>query len=200
MPEKYKEPLYSGKSEYLNLGISPGGVPVDNIAVPWEVTAHAFNMKIPDVWIAPEDLNDSELMDRIRSLHVLGCYVFAPLEDLGFIAGFGEVMDIYIADGSGLKDLSFLSGLGEWMMLHIHGARLKDLEPVYLSSLNGRTCPVFCLSFSGCRIDDASALYGMKNISELIVAGDGSEDDKKVWERVQALTYRCYTSKKGDLK
>ena len=31
MLEKYKEPLYSGNSEYLNLGISPGGVPVDNI-------------------------------------------------------------------------------------------------------------------------------------------------------------------------
>ena len=72
--------------------------------MPWEKTAHAFNMKIPDIYITLEDLSDKELVDKIKSFHVVGCYVFAPLDDYMFIAGLKEVRDIYIANGAGLEN------------------------------------------------------------------------------------------------
>ncbi len=171
MLDKERELLYSRKSEYLSIGITDGGKRITSIHIPWELTAHAFNMQTPDIYIAPEDLKDKELIDKIKSFHVMGCYAFTALDNYGFIAELNEVRDIYIIDGVNIKDLSFLSELGEWQMLHIESAHLKDLEPIYESSKIGRMFPSFCFSFAGCTVDDASALSKVKRISELIIIG-----------------------------
>lgn len=192
MLEEERKSLYSRKDDYLSIGISCDGEFINPISVPWEKTAHAFNMKITDVYITLEDLSDKELVDKIKSFHVVRCYVFATLDDYSFIAGLKEVRDIYIANGAGLVDLSFLSELGEWRMLHVARAHLKDLDPVLESSKIDRMFPAFCLSFADCTVDDVTALYEMKHISELIIIGEDDNDERAKWKRVSALTHRYY--------
>ena len=190
MTETEKESLYLRKDRYVSIGITENGSPAGTIGVPWEVTAHAFNMKIPDVYIAPEDLNDEALMDKISSFHVTGCYVFTPLGDYGFIGKFKDIMDIYIVRGGNLKDLSFLCGLGDWMMLHVEGAHLDDLEPISLSLKSRKSIPPICLSFSCCTVGNISALYGLDHISELIITGADDNAETARWSKVCAHTFK----------
>lgn len=150
-------------------------------------------MKIPDVFISPEDLNDKDLMDEIKSFHVVGCYIFTRLNNYSFIAEFPDMRDVYIIDGVNVKDLSFLSNLKDWRMLHLERAHLKDLKPILQSSLLERMWAGFCLSFAGCTVDDASALYEVKQISELIIIGEDDDAERAKWKRVQAHTHRYYT-------
>ena len=130
MQEYEREQLNNRGSEYISIGVTENGQRISAFNIPWEQTAHAFNMKIPDVFLAPEDLKDEKLMNQIRSFHVVGCYVLTPIDDYSFIAGLPELFDIYLANATKLKNLSFLSGLGEWSMLHISGAHLQDLNAI----------------------------------------------------------------------
>ena len=197
MLEEQRTKLENWQSEYISIGISKGGDrPVGTIRIPWEQTSHAFNMKTPDIFISPEDLSDKELMDKIKSYNVIGCYIFTQLDDYSFIAELPNVRDIYIIDGVNIKDLSFLSNLKEWRMLHIERAHLKDLNPIYRSTLYKRLWPGFCLSFAGCTVDDVSALYGVKQISELIVIGEDDDTERTKWKNVKADIHRYYTIKK----
>ena len=194
MLDEERAELENRQSKYISIGISAGGNNrVGAIPVPWEMTAHAYNMKIPDVFISPEDLNDKDLMDKIKSFQVVGCYVLTRLNDYSFIAEFPDMRDVYIIDGVNVKDLSFLSNLKNWRMLHLERAHLKDLKPILQSSLLERMWAGFCLSFSGCTVDDASALYEVKQISELIIIGEYDDAERAKWKRVQAHTHRYYT-------
>lgn len=197
MLDEERAELENKKSEYISIGISDGGNNhVSAISVPWEMTAHAYNMKIPDVFIAPEDLNDKNLMDKIKSFHVVGCYIFTRLNDCSFIAEFSDMRDVYIIDGVNVKDLSFLSNLKDWRMLHIERAHLKDLKPILQSSLLERLWAGFCLSFAGCTVDDVSALYEVKQISELIIIGEDDDAERVKWRKAPAHTHRYYTIKR----
>ena len=194
MLDEQRNELENRQSKYISIGISEGGTYcVGGIPVPWETTANAFNMKIPDVFIAPEDLGDRALMEKITSFTVLGCYIFTRLDDYGFIAGFTKVRDIYILDGVNVRDLSFLSSLKDWHLLHIKSAHLKDLSPVYEASLLARWVPGICLSFTDCTVDDISALYSVELIDELIIAGKDDDNERERWRTVPALTYMYYT-------
>ena len=86
MLESERNKLNNRESEYLSIGITQGGVPRVTIGVPWEATAHAFNMRTPNVYLSPEDLQDEEVMVLIESYKVIGCYIWAPLTDYGFLA------------------------------------------------------------------------------------------------------------------
>lgn len=194
MLDKERETLENRKSEYLSIGISNGNR-MKSIPVPWELTAHAFNMKTPDVYIQPEDLRDSDLMAKIKSFHVLGCYAFTRLFDYAFIADFPEIRDIYIVDGANVKDISFISTLKDCRMLHLENAHLKDLEPIYLLSLFERRFSGFCLSLFGCTVDDVSALHEVNNLSELIIAGADDEVERARWKSIPAYTHRYYVIK-----
>ena len=197
MLEEQRTELENWQSNYISVGISEGGDSrVGAIPVPWEMTAHAYNMKIPDVFIAPEDLNDKDLMDKIKSFHVVGCYIFTQLDDYSFIAELSDMRDVYIIDGVNVKDLSFLSNLKDWRMLHLERAHLKDLKPILQSSLLERMWAGFCLSFAGCTVDDVSALYEVKQISELIIIGEDDEEERAKWRRVPAHTHRYFTIKR----
>lgn len=197
MLDEERTELENWKSEYVSIGISEDGDSrVGAIPVPWEMTAHAYNMKIPDIFIAPEDLKDNDLMDKIKSFHVVGCYVFTQLDDYSFIAEFSDMRDVYIIDGVNVKDLSFLSNLKDWRMLYIERAHLKDLKPILQSSLLERLWAGFCLSFAGCTVDDVSALYEVKQISELIIIGEDDDAERVKWRKVPAHTHRYYTIKR----
>lgn len=197
MLDEERTELENWKSEYVSIGISEDGDSrVGAIPVPWEMTAHAYNMKIPDIFIAPEDLKYNGLMDKIKSFHVVGCYIFTRLDDYSFIAEFSDMRDVYIIDGVNVKDLSFLSNLKDWRMLHIERAHLKDLKPILQSSLLERLWAGFCLSFAGCTVDDVSALYEVKQISELIIIGEDDDAERVKWRKVPARTHRYYTIKR----
>ena len=197
MLEEQRTELENWQSNYISVGISKGGDSrVGAIPVPWEMTAHAYNMKIPDVYIAPEDLKDKDLMDKIKSFHVVGCYIFTQLDDYSFIAELSDMRDVYIIDGVNVKDLSFLSNLKDWRMLHLERAHLKDLKPILQSSLLERMWAGFCLSFAGCTVDDVSALYEVKQISELIIIGEDDDAERAKWRKVPAYTHRYFTIKR----
>lgn len=197
MFDEERKKLEARQSEYISIGISKNGNNrVGAISVPWELTVHAYNMQIPNVFIAPDDLNDKDLMDKIKTFHVLGCYVFTRLDNYNFIADFPEIRDVYIIDGINVKDLSFLSSLKDLRMLHIEHAHLMDLKPIYQSSLLERCLPGFCLSFAECTVDDVSALYELKRISELIVIGEDDDDERAKWRKVPSQTHRYYTIKR----
>ena len=183
--------------KYLSLGIAADadlrGKPV---RVPWEVSAHAYNMKPPDVYLTPAELHDAGLMAQFQAYHVLGCYVFTPLEDYGFIAGFPELRDVYIGAGRNVKDLLFLRGLNGLGMLYLEGAKPVDLEPIYQCSTAAGAFPFLCLCFADCEVGDVSALTRVHNISELIVFGRDDDGERARWGRIPALTHRYYVSRK----
>lgn len=179
MLDEERAELENRQSKYISIGISEGGNDrVGAIPAPWEMTAHAYNMKIPDVFISSEDLYDDDLMEKPRTFHVVGCYIFTQLDDYSFIADFLDMRDIYIIDGVNVKDLSFLSNLKDWRMLHLERAHLKDLKPILQSSLLERLWAGFCLSFAGCTVDDISALCEVKQISELIIIGEDDDAER----------------------
>lgn len=192
MLEYERERLNNRDSEYISIGITENGQRLSAFNIPWEQTAYAFNMKLPDIFLAPEDLNDEKLMEQIRGFHVVGCYVMTPIDDYGFIAGFPELFDIYLANAATLKDLSFLSGLGEWSMLHISGAHLRDLNAIAESAKIQRFFPAYCFSFAGCKIEDISALNSVPLISELIIVGEDDETERRRWRTINADTFRYY--------
>ena len=191
MLDNEREKLYAAESEYLNIGITADGARCKGISVPWVKTARAFNMRRPHVYIAPEDLHDAELMDKIRSFRVQGCYVFCPLEEYGFLAGFKDLTDIYLANAVNLKDLSFLESLQAWKMLNVENASLPDLAPIP-RSLQNSEFRLVCLSFACCAVEDVSALRGMRNIDELIIIGKDDDSDRAKWEQISADTRRYY--------
>lgn len=90
------------------------------MGIPWESTGQAYNMCTPNVYIAPEDLQDEKIMKTVTSYKVLGCYIFAPLEDYNFLSKFEKLQDLYIANGENIRDLSFMENLTKCRMLFLH--------------------------------------------------------------------------------
>ena len=72
MIESERNKLENRESEYLSIGITQGGVPRTTIGIPWEATAHAFNMRTPNVYLSPEDIQDEEIMGQLESYKVIG--------------------------------------------------------------------------------------------------------------------------------
>ena len=85
-----REKLRNKDSEYLSIGITLGGVPRMSVGIPWVATAHAYNMRTPDIYLSPEDLHDEELMRGLEAYKVIGCYVWAPLDDYKISSALGK--------------------------------------------------------------------------------------------------------------
>lgn len=69
MIKSERDKLNNRDSEYLSIGITSDGAPRGSIGVSWEKTAHAFNMRTPNVYLSPEDLRDEEM--RWKTLQCL---------------------------------------------------------------------------------------------------------------------------------
>lgn len=190
-----KQLLETRTSEYLNLGITADGEPRRAIPVPWELTGSAMNMRTPDLYLAPEDLQDAALMARLRQFHVLGCYIFTPLEDYSFLAGFPELWDVSIWHGQNLKDLSFMRSLPEWFMFYLEDAQLDTLDPLFPPEVPKERFRSYCLGFSGCRVGDNSAIERSGLFfSELLVLCPKGAGERSRWKlgRVGRRTYYEY--------
>lgn len=99
--------LENNESEYMNIGITEDGRPRGIYPCYWSLGRHTYNMQLPNIFICPSDLNNKELMKKLRSFCVRGCYIFNPLESYDFIADFNEIEDISIANNPDMKNLTF---------------------------------------------------------------------------------------------
>ena len=193
-----REKLQSNDSEYLSLGITPGGVPRTTVGIPWEATAHAFNMRTPKVYLAPEDLADEEIMVLLESYKVIGCYIWAPLDDYGFLARFQDLEDINIKNGDAIRDLEFLSGLFECRMLYLQNAKLKNLNKIVDVKKNSKAmfgC-LRCIGLDNCEVEDLSVFDTEKvSFSEFLVWKPEGSNEGARWRAVSAGKRRYYEYK-----
>lgn len=182
----------------LSIGITKDGVPGNVIGVPWESTGHAFNMRIPDVYIAPSDLQDETLMDLVGRCKVIGFYIFEPLEDYSFLAGYKDLEDLNIYNGDAIRSLDFLIDLPELRMLYVENAVLPNLD--VLVKIKKQRRSVFsdlrCIGLCNCQVEDLSAFEGADvSFSEFLVWNPRDRDERARWRVVNAYTRRYYELK-----
>ncbi len=185
-----KKKLLARDNEYLSIGITEDGKPFDVISVPWEKTAHAHNMKLPDVYITPDDLKDEDLLKTLHGYRVIGCYIYSPLDDYSFLSDFTELRDLNIRCADRLTSIAFLSELRECDMLTLEGARLESLNVItdVKKSVKGIFGGFRCLALFDCEIKDISSLCDV-SFSELIV---GAKNEEARWRKIPAHTFRYY--------
>lgn len=183
MLESERKRLFDPKTEYINLGITPKGAVYDVTPVMWEKTSTAFNMKTPNLFIAPEDLSCGEIMERIKSLSVYGLYIYTSLEDYGFISQLPDLMDIHIRRANNIKNLDFLRDNAECSMLFISGAKLPDIDIIGEIKRSGRgILPYRYIGLYDCNIASPLNCEGIR-FSEFIIwsRSENIESDVKKW-------------------
>lgn len=190
-PEQEKR-LREYTGQCIGIGITEEGKGNCAISVPWELTAHAFRMRTPDVYLEPADLQDEDLMEYLKQFKVLGLYILTPLPEYDFIRRFPQLRDIYILYGNNLVDLSFLDDTPNWDMLFVHRATLKDLEPIR-HKRSKTNIQSQCIGFSLCVIDDISGLVETEHyVTELVILQPRGVDDRARWQQVKAGNFYYY--------
>lgn len=193
-----REKLRNKDSEYLSIGITSGGFPRMSIGIPWVATVHAYNMRTPDVYLSPEDLQDEELMRVFESYKVIGCYIWAPLDDYSFLARFKELQDINIKNGDAITNLVFLSELYECRMLYLQNAKLKNLDVIVDAKKNSTAmfgC-LRCIGLDNCVVEELSVFETEKvHFSEFLIWMPEGSNERARWNVVSAGTRRYYEFK-----
>ena len=197
MLESERKKLFDPKIEYVNIGISEGGVAYGMIPVMWDSTAAAYNMKSPNVFISPEDLCDGEVMARIRSLNVRGLYIYTPLDDYGFIADFSDLYDIHIECAENMKNLDFLSEMHDCAMLFLHNANLSDIDVLWeVKKANKGIVRAFrYVGLYDCNVDKTPDFSDCRcYFTEFLVWSkpENAERDREKWSSLNALTKKYY--------
>lgn len=198
MVETEKNKLYNRKSKYLSIGITEDGIPRRTVGIPWVATVHAFNMRTPDVYLSPEDLQNEEIMALIESYKVDGCYIWAPLDDYSFLVRFMNLQDLNIKNGDAIRNLDFLTGLCRCRMLCLQNAKLKNLDMIVEMKKSGNA--MFgcfeCLGLDNCEVEDLSVFENQKvRFSEFLVWKPAGSDERDRWDVVSAGTHRYYEFK-----
>lgn len=198
MIESERKKLNDYDSEYLSIGITPDGAPRTSVGVPWEATANAFNMRIPKVYFAPEDIQDEEIIRRLENYKVIGCYIWAPLTDYSFLARFKDLQDINIKNGDAITDLDFLSELYECRMLFLQNATLENLDVIV--DVKKKSTAMFgclrCIGLDNCAVKDLSVFEREKvHFSEFLVWMPEGSNERSKWSVVPARTRRYFEFK-----
>jgi len=198
MIESERNKLENRESEYLSIGIAQGGVPRTTIGIPWEATVHAFNMRTPNVYLSPEDIQDEEIMGQLESYKVIGCYIWVPLSDYSFLARFKDLQDINIKNGDAITNLDFLSELYECRMLYLQNANLKNLDVIVEIKKNSTAmfgC-LRCIGLDNCVVEDLSVFETEKvHFSEFLIWKPEGSNERAKWSVVSAGTRRYYEFK-----
>ena len=198
MLTEQKSRLESMAGGTLSIGISAGGQPRKSIGVPWKHTGNAYNMRTPDLWLAPEDLRDPTVEEKLKASSVIGCYSFVPLGDYSFLSKFPDLQDLRLRGNKARMDLSFLESLKDWFLLYIEDAQLEDLSPAFPENWRDKGLHSYCVGFVGC---DVTSLEPMVRdeiyLSELLVCQPEGTGDKSRWKAVRAGTYRYFEYKEG---
>ena len=192
--------LKSHASEYLSIGITSGGVPRNTIGVPWESTAHAFNMRTPNIYLSPEDIQDEEIMRQLETYKVIGCYIWASLSDYSFLTRFKDLQDINIKKGDTIANLDFLSELFECRMLYLQNANLKNLDVIVGVKKNSTAmfgC-LRCIGLDNCVVEDLSVFETDKvHFSEFLIWKPEGSNERTRWSIVSAGIRRYFEFKEN---
>lgn len=193
MLESQKQKLENYNSEYLNIGITQDGSPRNVIQVPWHYTASAFNMKTPHIYLCAEDMKDPQIIELLQKYHVLGCYIFDPLEDYSFIGNFKELWDVHIENGHNITNLSFMEELEDWFMFYLENACLENLDSLFPRNHKKDQFHSYCVGFVDCKVDDLRALAecDLHLFEQLVVYPKGA-NQKERWNCVQSHRYTYY--------
>ena len=195
MIESQREKLMNYPHDYLSIGITVDGAPRRSVWVPWHSTGNAFNMRTPQIFLAPADLTDEALWAELSRFHVNGCYIFCPLEDYSFLERLPELQDLNIYKGGALRSLGFLRSMPEWFQLHVEDAVLTDLNDLFPDGPRKGILSC-CICLSGCQVADLSALENVR-LSELVILMPEGSADKDRWKAVRCgrYTYHEYRVK-----
>ena len=187
MTESERQFLREYSKKYLSIGITADGKPRRSVWVPWELTGNAMNMRTPDLYFSPEELQDEALWEELKRFHIVGCYIFCPLDDYGFLYRLTELQDLNIYKGGALRDLRFLRTMPEWFQLHVEDAVLTDLNDLFPDGPRKGILSC-CICLSGCQVADLSALENVR-LSELVILMPEGTNDKDRWKTVRCGKY-----------
>ena len=187
MTEADRQFLRDYPHKYISIGITADGHSRRSVWVPWERTGNAMNMRTPDLYFSPEELRDQELWAELGRFHIVGCYIFCPLEDYGFLSRLTELQDLNIYKGGALRDLSFLRQMPDWFQLHVEDAVLDNLEDLFPAG-ERKGVHSICVCLSGCAVADISALEGVY-LSELVILMPQGSADKDRWKEIRCGKY-----------
>ncbi len=196
MLKNQREVLENHKSECISIGITKTGDSYAMIPVPWENTASAYNMKIPNVYISKDDLNNPEIVEKIKQYKVIGLYIDVPLDDYSFLKDFPDIMDLNILNAANVLDLSFLESLTQCRMFYIEGAKLKNLNSIVRIKTEEINKNIFDLSLvniglCNCNIEDISGIDNQKFFfSEFLVWGNKNEEHR--WKNIRAGNFNFF--------
>lgn len=193
MLQRYKKLLFASENEWISIGITKTGKAVGTIPVPWSVTAHAFNMKTPNIYISVEDVYDEKILSQLCKNRVVGCYIFEPIQDYSFVARFKDLRDIYIEKGFNVHDLSFLSGLYNCTIMHFEDVTIDNMNALYTETNAVQKRDGLCLSLYNCDIGDIS-IFEKKDICiyELAVWVPEIPIDMNRWDNIRVLEKNFY--------
>ena len=194
MKKEEKEKLLNHKSEYISIGITDDGVAYNGFSIPWESMANAYNMRLPNVFITPNDLNNEEIMNLILSKKVIGCYCWSALETFDFVSSFLDIEDINIFKGENLINIDFIRSLNELRMLFIKDANLYDIDAILDMPQSKRELPrLKSVGLYNCHVKDISMFLEKEHrFKEFLVWNKIGELERKKWEIVSALKRKCY--------
>ena len=187
MTEADRQALRSYPKKYLSIGITADGRSRRSVWVPWERTGNAMNMRTPDLYFSPEELLDEALWTELERFHVVGCYIFCPLEDYGFLTRLTELQDLNIYKGGALRDLRFLRQMPDWFQLHVEDAVLRDLSDLFPEG-GRRGVHSICVCLSGCTVADVAVPEGTR-LSELVILMPQGSNDRDRWKDIPCGTY-----------
>ena len=192
MTEQDRKFLRSYSKKYISIGITADGRGRRSVWVPWQNTGNAMNMRTPDLYFSPEELLDEELWEELKRFHIVGCYIFCPLADYGFLTRLTEMQDLNIYKGGALRSLSFLRQMPEWFQLHIEDAVLENLDDLFPDGLRKGIFSI-CLCLSGCTVKDHSALTQPDvRLSELVILMPEGSNDRDRWADVRCGKYSYF--------
>lgn len=192
MTESQLQMLQNYPHQYVSIGITPGAQPRTSFWVPWERTGNAHNMRVPDIFLDPGDLQEAQVWAWLDSRKVNGCFIFCPLEDYSFLSRLPHLEGITILRGGALRDLHFLRDLPNWFQLHVEDAELEDLADLFPE---GRKQQIigYCVCLAGCTVRDHTALLRPDiRLSELVILAPEGSDDRERWKAVRCGKYSYY--------
>lgn len=190
-----KKRLFEWERDFVSIGITKDGEPLQVISVPWEKTCNAYSMRCPDVYLAPEDTSDADILSEILKHKVIGCYIWVPLEDYSFLSAFTSMRDLSVEYADNMTDLDFLRNFKSCELLFLHKARLKNLDAILDMKKNEDAIfSVFkCVGLCNCEVDDVSRFERERfDFSEFLIWRDTERDEKEKWRHVKANTKRYY--------
>lgn len=189
MIESQKQLLAADQNKYLSIGITADGEPRRSFPVPWKNTGNAFNMRIPNVYLCPADLEDPEVWEQLARFRINGCHIFCPLEDYSFLHRLPDLWDLTIHQGGALRDLEFLRPMEGWFQLHIEDAVLESLDPLFPEGPR-KGLHSYCVCLSGCTVKDHSALtHPDIYLSELVILAPEGSNAREQWKDVRCGKY-----------